>query len=121
MRIARSSLVQTLGENFITTLRATGMPEKQIFRTYAFRNAILPTVTVFGIQMAYLVTGAAIVEIVFAWPGMGSLVMQSISRRDYPLLMGIYLVLSISVAVMMILTDLLYSAMDPRIRHNKAA
>lgn len=116
-RIARSSIIQVMGEDFITTLRATGMPEKRIFRKYIFRNAILPTVTVFGIQMAYLVTGSAIVEIVFSWPGMGSFVMNAITRRDYPLLMGIYLVLSVSVAVMMIVVDLVYSALDPRISH----
>lgn len=117
-RIARSSIIQVMGEDFITTLRATGMPEKRIFRKYIFRNAILPTITVLGIQMAYLVTGSAIVEIVFSWPGMGSFVMTAITRRDYPLLMGIYLVLSISVAVMMIVVDLLYSVLDPRIRHD---
>jgi peptide/nickel transport system permease protein len=117
MRISRAAVVQALGEDFITTLRAAGMPESKIYRTYVFRNAILPTITVFGIQMAYLVTGSAIVEIVFSWPGMGSFVMTAISRRDYPLLMGIYFILSISVAVMMIAVDLLYSAMDPRIRH----
>lgn len=116
-RIARASIIQVMGEDFITTLRATGMPEKRIFRKYIFRNAILPTITVFGIQMAYLVTGSAIVEIVFSWPGMGSFVMTAITRRDYPLLMGIYLVLSISVAIMMIVVDVLYSALDPRIRH----
>lgn len=120
MRIARASVVQVLGEDFITTLRASGMPETKIYRSYVFRNAILPTITVFGIQLAYLVTGSAIVEIVFSWPGMGSFVMTAISRRDYPLLMGIYFILSVSVAVMMIIVDLLYSALDPRIRHAKA-
>jgi peptide/nickel transport system permease protein len=120
MRIARSAVVQVIGEDFITTLRAAGMPEGKIYRRYVFRNAILPTITVFGIQMAYLVTGSAIVEIVFSWPGMGSFIMTAISRRDYTLLMGIYFVLSVSVAVMMIVVDLLYAALDPRIRHTKA-
>lgn len=116
-RISRASILQVMNEDFVTTLRATGMPEKKIFRKYIFRNAILPTVTVFGIQMAYLVTGSAIVEIVFSWPGMGSFVMTAITRRDYPLLMGIYLILSISVAVVMIVVDVVYSMLDPRIRH----
>lgn len=118
-RIARASIIQIMGEDFITTLRATGMPEKRIFRKYIFRNAILPTITVFGIQMAYLITGSAIVEIVFSWPGMGSFVMTAITRRDYPLLMGIYLVLSVFVAVMMIVVDVVYCALDPRIRHDR--
>ena len=116
-RISRASIIQVMNEDFVTTLRATGMPEEKIFRKYIFRNAILPTITVFGIQMAYLVTGSAIVEIVFSWPGMGSFVMTAITRRDYPLLMGIYLVLSISVATMMIIVDVIYSILDPRIRH----
>lgn len=116
-RIARSSVIQVMNEDFITTLRATGAPENFIFNRYVFRNAILPTVTIFGIQLAFLITGASIVEIVFSWPGLGSFMMTAISRRDYPLLMGIYLVMSICVAVMMIVVDVLYSALDPRISH----
>ena len=114
-RIARSSVIQVMNEDFITTLRATGAPENFIFNRYVFRNAILPTVTIFGIQLAFLITGASIVEIVFSWPGLGSFMMTAISRRDYPLLMGIYLVMSICVAVMMIVVDVLYSVLDPRI------
>lgn len=116
-RIARSSVIQVMNEDFITTLRATGAPENFIFNRYVFRNAILPTVTIFGIQLAFLITGASIVEIVFSWPGLGSFMMTAISRRDYPLLMGIYLVMSICVAVMMIVVDVLYSVLDPRISH----
>lgn len=116
-RIARSSVIQVMNEDFITTLRATGAPENFIFNRYVFRNAILPTVTIFGIQLAFLITGASIVEIVFSWPGLGSYMMTAISRRDYPLLMGIYLVMSICVAVMMIVVDVLYSILDPRISH----
>ncbi len=116
-RISRASMIQTLGEEYMTTLWVAGMPQKRIFRKYAFRNAILPTITAVSIHMAYVVTGSALVEIVFAWPGMGSFVMQSISRRDYPVLMGIYLMLSVSVAVMMIVIDVLYAVLDPRISH----
>lgn len=114
-RIARTSVIQVGNEDFITTLRAAGMSEKRIYRKYVFRNAILPVVTVFGIQLAYIVSGSAIVEIVFSWPGMGSYMMTAISRRDYPTLMGIYFVISISVAVMMIAVDILYTYLDPRI------
>ena len=116
-RIARSSVIQVMNEDFITTLRATGAPENFIFNRYVFRNAILPTVTIFGIQLAFLITGASIVEIVFSWPGLGSFMMTAISRRDYPLLMGIYLVMSICVAVMMIVVDVLYSVLESRISH----
>ena len=117
-RIARSSVIQVMNEDFITTLRAAGMPERDTFHRHVFRNAILPTVTIFGIQLAFLITGASIVEIVFAWPGLGSFMMTAISRRDYPLLMGIYLIMSICVAVMMIVVDVLYSVLDPRISHD---
>jgi peptide/nickel transport system permease protein len=116
-RIAKSSVLQVSNEDFITTLRATGMGERKIFNKYIFRNAILPTITIFGISMAYLITGVALIEIVFAWPGTGRLVLTAITQRDYPTLMGIYLIMSISVAVVMILVDIVYALFDPRIRY----
>ena len=88
-----------------------------VVRKYVFRNAILPTITIFGITMAYLITGVSLIEVVFSWPGMGRLVLTAITQRDYPTLMGIYLVMSICVAVMMIVVDILYSVLDPRISH----
>jgi len=118
-RIARSSVLQTMGEDFILTLRATGMPEEKIFNKYVLRNAIIPTITVFGISMAYLITGVSMIEIVFAWPGMGRLMLDSISKRDYPTLSGIYLLLSISVAVVMIIVDVVYALVDPRISYEE--
>lgn len=117
MRIFRTSVSQTMTEDFISTFRAVGMDEKKIFRRYVFKNSILPTITVFGINLAYTVMGAALIEVVFAWPGVGRLMLDAIGKRDYPLLMGIYLVLSISVALMTVVTDLLYAAVDPRIRY----
>ncbi len=116
-RIARSSVIQIMSEDFITTFRAAGMKESQIFRDYVFKNAILPTVTLFGISLAYVLGGIVIVEIVFAWPGMGRLLMDAIMKRDYPLLMGIYLTLSVSISVTMLLVDIVYAAIDPRIRY----
>ena len=115
-RIAKTSITQVSNEDFVTTFRATGMSEGRIFRKYIFRNAILPTVTIFGIGMAYLITGVALVEMVFAWPGMGRLVLTAIMQRDYPTILGIYIVLSISVAVVMMIVDFLYALLDPRIR-----
>lgn len=116
-RIAKSSVQQVTNEDFILTLRATGMSEKKIFNKYIFRNAILPTVTIFGISLAYLITGVALIEIVFAWPGTGRLVLTAITQRDYPTLMGIYLVMSVSVAIVMMLVDIVYAVLDPRIRY----
>lgn len=116
-RIAKSSVLQVASEDYIVTLRATGMDERKIFNKYIFRNSILPTITIFGISMAYLITGVALIEIVFAWPGTGRLVLTAITQRDYPTLMGIYLIMSISVAIVMILVDIVYAVFDPRIRY----
>ena len=115
-RIAKSSILQVTNEDFIVTLRATGMSERKIFNKYILRNAILPTITIFGISLAYLITGVALIETVFAWPGTGSLMLTAINQRDYPTLMGIYLIMSISVAVVMVLVDIVYATFDPRIR-----
>lgn len=119
-RITRSSVMETMGEDFIMTLRATGMPDKKIFNKYVLRSALLPIITVVGINLAYLITGVAMIEIVFAWPGMGRLMLDSITKRDYPVLSGIYLILSISVAVMMIVVDVIYAVADPRIRYESS-
>jgi len=116
-RIAKSSVLQVTNEDYILTFRATGMSEGRIFNKYIFRNAILPTITLFGISMAYLITGVALIEIVFAWPGTGRLVLTAITQRDYPTLMGMYLIMSISVAVTMIIVDVIYAVLDPRIRY----
>lgn len=117
-RITKASITQVLKDDYITLFRATGMDEKRIFQKYCFRNAILPTITTFGLHMAYVITGATTTEIVFSWPGMGRLVMSAINTRDYPVLMGTYLVMSISVAVCMILVDIVYAVADPRIRYD---
>ncbi len=116
-RIAKASILQVTSEDFITTLRATGMSEKKIFNKYIFRNAILSTVTLFGITVAFLITGVTLIEIVFSWPGMGRLTMTAITQRDYSTLFGVYLVMSISVAVVMVLVDIAYAFLDPRIRY----
>lgn len=118
-KISKSSVLQVMSEDFIMTFRATGMSEKKIFNKYVFKNAILPTITVFGISLAYIVTGSALVETVFAWPGMGRLMLDAIMRRDYPLIMTIYLILSVAIAAMMLITDLIYAYVDPRIRYSK--
>jgi len=116
-RIAKSSVLQVTEEDFVTTFRAAGMDEKKLFRKYIFKNAILPTITIFGISLAYLITGVALIEIVFAWPGTGRLVLNAINQRDYPVIMGMYLITSVSIALMMLVTDIVYATVDPRIRY----
>lgn len=115
-RITKSSVLQVMSEDFVMTLRAAGMNEGTIFRKYILKNAILPILTVFSINLAYIVAGSTLVEIVFSWPGVGVLMYRSILMRDYNVLMGLYLLISISVAVVTILMDLIYAALDPRIR-----
>jgi peptide/nickel transport system permease protein len=116
-RVARTSVIQAMSDDYVVTFRAAGMKESRIFYKYVFRNAMLPTITAFGLTLAYVVAGVAVVEIVFAWPGTGSLMLNAIMQRDYPLLMGLYLVISISVAITMIVLDLVYALADPRIRY----
>lgn len=115
-RITRASVVQQRQEDYMTTFRATGMPPNRTFRRYALRNALLPTVTVFGLGFGFVFTGAALVEIVFAWPGIGRLTLDAVFRRDYPLLLGVYLMLAVSVSIAVLITDLVYALLDPRIR-----
>lgn len=115
-RISRASVLQTMSEDFILVLRATGMNERRIFNKYVLRNAIIPTITILSMTLAFMIGGVTLIEIVFAWPGMGRLVMDAIMKRDYPLLTGIYLMLSISICVVMIITDIIYALIDPRIR-----
>ena len=116
-RIAKSSVLQVTNEEFITTFRATGMSERKIFNKYVFKNAILPVVTVFGITMAFLISGVTLIETVFAWPGTGRLTLTAINQRDYTVLMGMYLVVSVMVALTMIVVDIVYALLDPRIRY----
>jgi len=117
-RIARSSVLQVMSEDFITTFKATGMSRKKIFNKYVFKNAILPTITVVGMSVAFLLMGSVLLETVFSWPGMGRLLMGSINKRDYPVLTGVYFILSCSVAIMMIVVDIIYGMVDPRIKND---
>ena len=116
-RITKSSVSQVLMDDYITTFRITGMSEGKIFRKYVLKNAILPVVTVFGINLAYVGAGSTLVETVFSWPGIGVLMYTAISNRDYNVLMGVYLIIAVSVAAIMILVDLVYARLDPRIHY----
>lgn len=116
-RVTRASVVQALHQDFVTTLTAAGLQRGTILRRYVLKNALLPAVTMLGLQLGYVLAGAALVEVVFAWPGMGRLTLNAIYRRDFPLVMGIYLVVSAAVALGALITDLVYSWLDPRIRY----
>jgi peptide/nickel transport system permease protein len=114
--IMRSSMVDTLREDYITTARAKGLTERQVVRRHAVPNALLPTVTVIALSFGLLLTGAVAVEEVFAWPGMGALTVDAIRDKDFPLLQGLFLVITVAVVVANLVADLLYGVLDPRVR-----
>lgn len=113
--IVRSAMLETLGEDYVLTARAKGLPQRRIITRHAFRNALLPTTTLIALSLGYIVAGAILIETVFSWPGIGNAVYQAVTERDYPMLQGAFLVLTISVVFFNFLADLLYFRLDPRI------
>jgi peptide/nickel transport system permease protein len=114
--IMRSSMVETLKEDYVTTARAKGLSESQVVRRHAIPNALLPTVTVVALTFGYVLGGAVGVEEVFAWPGMGSLIIDAINDKDFPVLQGVFLVIAACVVVANLVADVLYGVLDPRVR-----
>jgi peptide/nickel transport system permease protein len=115
-RMVRSSLLEVLGEDYIRTARAKGLGETRVILGHALRNATLPLATVLGLQLGTLLGGAVITEIVFSWPGVGMLTIESIQRRDYPVLQGCVLLISLAYVAVNTLTDVVYAWADPRVR-----
>jgi peptide/nickel transport system permease protein len=115
-RMVRSSLVETLSEDYVRTARAKGLGAAAVLRRHALRNAALPVVTVFGMQAGALLAGAVITETVFAWPGIGSLLVEAIQRRDFPVVQGCVLLVSTTYVLVNAGTDLAYAWLDPRVR-----
>ena len=115
-RMTRSAMLDVLGEDYLRTARAKGLPERTVIVKHALRNALLPILTIVGLQLGALLSGAVITEIVFAWPGIGSLLIQSIHTRDYPLVQGCVLVIALGYVAANFLTDLLYAVVDPRVK-----
>jgi peptide/nickel transport system permease protein len=116
-RLTRTGVLEALGEEFIRTARAKGLAARAVVYGHALRNALLPVVTVVGGHVGTLLAGAVLTEIIFAWPGLGRLLYDATLARDYPLLMAIFLVVSTSVVVANLITDLVYTALDPRVRY----
>jgi peptide/nickel transport system permease protein len=114
--LMRSSIVDTLTEDYVTTARAKGLPEGRVLRAHALPNALLPTVSLVAINLGYVVAGAITVEVVFNWPGLGTLTVEALSARDYPVLQGIFLLLSVAVVLANLAADLVYGLLDPRVR-----
>ncbi len=116
MRQGRSALLEVLGQDYITTARAKGLAERRVVTVHALKNALIPVITILGLQVGGLVSGAAIVETVFAIPGIGRAAVDAIFYRDYPVLQGAVLMLTFAVLIANLLTDLAYGYVDPRIR-----
>ncbi len=114
--LMRSSIIETLNDEYITTARAKGLVEGRILRAHAIPNAMLPAVSLIAINLGYVVAGAITVEVVFNWPGLGTLTVEALNARDYPVLQGIFLVLSVSVVVANLGADMIYGRLDPRVR-----
>ena len=114
-RMTRSAMLEASGQDYVRTARAQGATEGRILRRHVLRNALLPVITLAGVQAGQLIGGSVLVETVFAWPGIGSLAFDALLARDYQVLLGVFLITSIMVVAFNLLTDLLYLAVDPRV------
>jgi ABC-type dipeptide/oligopeptide/nickel transport system permease component len=116
-RMTRSSLLETIAQDYVRTARAKGVRERLVLLLHALRNALLPVTIVVGLRFGYMVGGAVITEEVFAWPGLGRLLVLAVGQRDIPLVQGLLLVFATSFVLVNLVVDLLYAFLDPRIRH----
>lgn len=116
-RMTRSSMLEILRQDFVRTARAKGLPETVVVGWHALRNALLPVVTVVGLRFGYLLGGAVVTESVFAWPGLGRLLVSAVGTRDIPVVQGALLVFATAFVLVNLVVDVLYSVLDPRIRH----
>ena len=120
-RVTRSSMLEVLRMEYVQTARAKGLSERDVIYGHAFKNAMIPVVTVVGLQFGILLGGAVLTESVFAWPGVGRLLVDAILSRDYPVVQGTVLVLAATFVVINLIVDLLYAVLDPRISYHGAA
>ena len=115
-RYIRSTMLEVINSDYIRTARAKGLPERTILYVHGFKNAALPLATLIGLDLPFLLGGAVVTESIFAWPGMGRLFIDHLERLDYPVLMGLLLLISLAVVVFQLLTDIVYTWLDPRIQ-----
>lgn len=118
-RMTRSAMLEVLGEDYIRTARAKGLSDFRVVTVHAFRNALIPIVTVIGLQMGVLFTGAILTETIFSWPGVGKWLIDGIARRDYPVLQGGTLIIGSIIMAINLLVDMTYGLINPRIRHQR--
>jgi len=117
-RYVRSSMLEVMSQDYIRTARAKGVAERFVILQHALKNASLPFVTLIGLELPFLLAGAVVTERIFAWPGMGRLFIDHTERADFPVLMGILMLIAVAVVIFQIITDVAYSFLDPRIRLN---
>ena len=118
-RMMRSSMLEVAYEDFVTVARAKGLDEKAVIAHHMVPNALMPVVTIIGVDVGFLFTGSVLVESVFGWPGIGRLMYESIIKRDYPVLMGNFLITTVLVVVVNLIVDLIYLWLDPRVKYTK--
>ncbi|KMW72605.1 peptide transporter [Photorhabdus luminescens subsp. luminescens] len=119
VRMTRSSMLEVLGEDYIRTARAKGLSRIRVIVVHALRNALLPVVTVIGLQVGMMLAGAILTETIFSWPGLGRWLIDALQRRDYPVVQGGVLLVAIMIILVNLIVDLLYGIVNPRIRHKK--
>ena len=117
MRQSRSSMLETMGEDFIRTARSKGVPERVVIIQHALRNSLLPVVTILGLRIGRIIGGAIIIEVMFAIPGIGQMSVTALTKADYPVIMAITMISSLTIIIANLITDLAYSYIDPRIRY----
>jgi len=115
-RFLRSSILEVMHQDYIRTARAKGLIEQRVITLHALRNALIPTVTVIGLQFAFMLGGVVVVEVIFAWPGVGRLALDAIYRRDYPMVQGAVLAVALTFVLINLIVDVLYAYLDPRIK-----
>ncbi len=116
-RMTRSSMIETLRQPFMLAVRAKGLGNRQVIFRHALKNALLPVVTIIGLNLGAMLGGAVLTEIVFSWPGIGRMLVTAVMNRDYPLIMGTLIYTSIGVLVINFIADIAYAIIDPRIRY----
>jgi peptide/nickel transport system permease protein len=117
LRITRSALLEVLGADYVRTARAKGLAEPTVLQRHALKNALLPVISVVGVQLGSLIGGSVIVEFIFNWPGVGSYLITGISQRDYPVVQGVVLVIATLFILLNLITDLIYAWVDPRVSY----
>ena len=119
IRMTRASLLEVIRKDFVLAARAKGLPERAVILKHAFRNALIPILTVAGLQFGALLTGSIITETIFAWPGLGRLTLQAIQSRDYPLAQGCFLAIAVTYLAVNFVVDLFYAVVDPRVEYGR--